>query len=637
MAIPSTFIDTLTSSVDIVDLVGNYVTLKRAGRDFKANCPLPGHEEKTPSFYVSPGKQIFHCFGCGRGGSAIKFIQIMERLSFPDAVVNLAGRIGLDVPFERGSGPTGQSETLHEINKIAHEYFRQTLLSPAGKDGLAYLRGRGFSAKTIEAHKIGYATPSFDGLIQHLRSKNVDLAMAENLGLINRKQDGRGFFDFFRHRVVFPIIDEYDRVLGFSARVIDNSQPNVGKYINTRETPVFHKGRLVFGFSLARKPMIDAGEVIVVEGQTDVIALHQAGITNVVAPLGTALTKEQVRKLMRTVRDGKIFLCFDGDSAGRKSAAGKLDILIEENAQAFISIMPAGKDPADLASTSEGVREFRKVLEDSESILKTKWKFLSDENLMLDGAERLDDAGRINELLRLISLCADDIKSHSLIQEARSLTNLPEHRLEARLAEIRRKTRVRKPVDEPASAEEGAETDDVHLLTLHQRSKRRTSTGVTLKESSYEHELLSFLVSRPKLIINALKDHQIVPNLIQDPELREIYSKLLEIAADGNNISFACIEEKLAESALSGKLSQLVLASKDRGISEEHTYLKDVADTLKRNRSRELAEALNQTIHSDVANGDVTNEDKDRALRERLELRKQSKLRRGGSVTENNS
>lgn len=318
--IPESIIEDVRRAADIVEIVSEVVALKPAGRNLVGLCPF--HNEKTPSFTVNPEKQIFHCFGCGQGGNVFAFLMQHQGIGFPEAVRALAERYQVAMPQTAG-GPAAGGEAdlrsrLQAVNALALEFYRHCLTHPQkGQAARDYLAGRGLSAQVIEAFQLGYAPPGWDHLARFLKGRRVPETLAEKAGLIAPRRSGSGFYDRFRGRVVFPIIDVGGKVVGFGGRVLDDALP---KYLNSPETPLYNKRRCLYGLHQAREHCRAARSVFIVEGYLDLLALHQHGIANAVATLGTALTAEQVGLLKRFIGSGDIVLVFDGDAAGQKAA-----------------------------------------------------------------------------------------------------------------------------------------------------------------------------------------------------------------------------------------------------------------------------------------------------------------------------
>ncbi len=344
MMIPEDTIQAVKTAADIVDVVSEKVVLKKAGRNYVGLCPF--HSEKTPSFTVSPEKQIFYCFGCHTGGSAISFLMKSDGLSFPDAVRYLGRKYGVSVPEymdSRTRRRLTENEKLQNVNKTAMEYYCDCLESNQGRKAMAYLVARGFTGKLINSHSLGYAPDRWDGLSSHLRAKGVAVKLMEKAGLVIRRKSGDGVYDRFRDRVIFPIFDGIGRVVGFGGRTIDSKTP---KYLNSPETPIFNKRKILYGIDRVRQLARATGTIFIVEGYFDMLALHQVGIQNTVATLGTALTADHVRVLKGIVgSEGSIVLVFDSDQAGIKAARRSLDVFADQYVDARILVLPEGHDP----------------------------------------------------------------------------------------------------------------------------------------------------------------------------------------------------------------------------------------------------------------------------------------------------
>jgi len=358
--IPQTFIDEIVARSDIVDVIGARVPLKKSGREFKACCPF--HNEKSPSFWVSPDKQFYHCFGCGAHGTVVGFLMEYEKLGFVDAVADLAQRAGLELPREAQGPANSGSADLHEIMALASRFFEQNLADNLRAQ--KYVAARGIDAKTSARFALGYAPDSWDALLNRLGSQEEERRQILQLGLIIERdtrggERAAGFYDRFRDRLMFPIRDSRGRVIGFGGRIIDQGEP---KYLNSPETPLFHKGRELYGLYEARQARADFKRLMIVEGYMDVVRLHQAGITYAVATLGTATTQEHLNKIFRLTSE--VVFCFDGDRAGRQAAWRALDNslpLARDGRELKFMFLPEGHDPDTLVA-EEGPEAFERRL-----------------------------------------------------------------------------------------------------------------------------------------------------------------------------------------------------------------------------------------------------------------------------------
>jgi DNA primase len=362
--IPSQNIEQIAAANDIVEVIGSYFPLKRAGSTFKALCPF--HQEKTPSFTVSPQRQTFHCFGCGAGGSVFRFVMDYEHLEFPAAVKKLAARAGIPVVEERGASG-GDDDRQHETRRMllqlhaeATEWFHENLVkAKIGAPAREYLKKRGIDRRIADDWQLGFAPESWDAFLNWALERGYRRAQILQSGLIKPRDENRPdgeAYDRFRGRIMFPIHNDVGEVIAFSGRVLEKEAEGA-KYLNSPETPLFRKGRVLFGLHKTKRGLIEANCAIVCEGQLDLITLFEAGITNVVAPQGTAFTENQARILKRFVSE--VVLCFDSDTAGEKAAERSLDALLQNDLIVRVAEMPAGEDPDSLIRR-EGKAEFEK-------------------------------------------------------------------------------------------------------------------------------------------------------------------------------------------------------------------------------------------------------------------------------------
>lgn len=345
-------------AADIIEIIGQYVQLKKRGQNYIGLCPF--HSERSPSFTVNQDKQIYHCFGCGRGGDVFSFWMEYHNLSFPQSLKDLAERYNIELPRYGSLRDEREKAELRELlfktNGLAADYFHTVLVrSPEGKPGGDYFSRRGISRETISKFKLGYAVNKWDGLINYLRTKNISLDAGAKAGLLVSKKDG-GYYDHFRGRIIFPIFDLNHQVIGFGGRVLDDSLP---KYINTPETPLYHKGYSLYGLDSAFRNIREEGLAIIVEGYMDMLALRQHGISNVVATLGTAFTSNQIRRLKGYTKE--VIVLFDPDDAGREAALKSFPLFLNEGVSAKVLVLPQGEDP-DSFVNRYGADEFRGLL-----------------------------------------------------------------------------------------------------------------------------------------------------------------------------------------------------------------------------------------------------------------------------------
>jgi len=359
--IPQQFIDELISRTDIVELINEYVPLKKAGKEFTACCPF--HDEKTPSFTVSPAKQFFHCFGCGAHGTALGFLMDYEHMDFVEAVHDLADRANLSIPVETGSSTAQQdsSELYTILEDVATWFCQQLRQHPDAHYAVSYLKKRGLSGDTVAAFGIGFAPPGWDNLLKAFGKSAEQIKLLFKAGMIIEKEHG-GNYDRFRNRIMFPIRDARGRTVGFGGRVLGDDTP---KYLNSPETPVFHKGRELYGLHESRKAVRKLERIVVVEGYMDVVSLSRHGLHYAVATLGTATTHEHLKRLFRIVTE--IVFCFDGDRAGRDAAVRAMENALpemREGRQISFMFLPEGEDP-DSQIRAEGCSSFEARIAES--------------------------------------------------------------------------------------------------------------------------------------------------------------------------------------------------------------------------------------------------------------------------------
>ena len=380
MPIPERFLDELLARTDIVDLVSESVRLTKKGNSYWGCCPF--HSEKTPSFHVVPDRQMYKCFGCGKGGGAINYVMELENLPFRDAVAYLAQRAGMEMPRLEGASPGAQErrKRLLEINRQAARTFHRWLKAPEGARGLDYLRNRGLSGRTITAFGLGFAPEGWDNLIRALGEQGYDKRDLLDAGLAVNNKDGR-IYDRFRNRVIFPIIDVRGEVIGFGGRVMDDSTP---KYLNSPDTPVYNKSRNLFALNLARKSK--AGRVILTEGYMDTISLHQAGFDSAVASLGTALTEEHGQLLSRYFKEA--IISYDGDGAGVAAAQRAIPLLEKAGLKVRVLRVTGAKDPDEFIK-AYGRDAFARLLDQSENQVDYRLDQLRQKFNLEDDAQRV--------------------------------------------------------------------------------------------------------------------------------------------------------------------------------------------------------------------------------------------------------
>ncbi|MGE5256292.1 MAG: DNA primase [Hyphomicrobiales bacterium] len=458
--IPEDKVSEVRHAVDIVEIISESVQLRRAGKNLVGLCPF--HAEKTPSFSVSPDKQIFYCFGCGTGGNVFSFVMKRDGTTFAEAARLLARRSGVDLPEKPLSAHEkrriSEQDSLLEINRMAADFFYRALLQPAGvKPGLDYLVRRGVTRQSIEDFQLGYAPKGWDNLLGYLTRRKFSPPLLEKGGLIVARKDGSGFYDRFRERVMFPICDENSRVVGFGGRVMDDASP---KYLNSPETPVYLKRRILYGLHRAKDACRAEGTVFIVEGYLDLIALHQHGIRNAVATLGTALSPEHIRLLKRFA--GHLVLVYDSDEAGIRSAQRCIDIFWKEHvdfrrgdifredrADTHILVLPKGHDP-DSFVFQHGADDFRRLAASAPGIIS----FLIESAVGKHGLSTEGKIRIVSELEEPLEAINDSVARALYVQQLAERIGVPEAAVLEKLKEHRAKTAGR-GMNEPAAGKAG--------------------------------------------------------------------------------------------------------------------------------------------------------------------------------------
>ncbi len=424
--IPDEFISDLIARADIVSIIERHIPLQKAGKRFKACCPF--HEERTPSFFVNPERQIFHCFGCGKSGTAISFLMEYSNLHFRDAIEELAQAVGVEVPVQiSGAKQEGDFQKMLELMAEVQTAYRNCLMrSKRGEAARNYLKSRNISSEIAAKFGLGFAPDSWDFVLSRFGKTEHSRRLLTKTGMVIKNENGKTY-DRFRNRLMFPIMDRRERVIGFGGRVLDSSQP---KYLNSPETPLFDKGREAFGLNHATSAARNAGKILIVEGYTDVLALTQYGINYSVATLGTATTPEQVRKLFQTA--SHLIFCFDGDTAGRNAAwralQASLPLMVDGKMASFM-FLPQGHDP-DSMVREEGAAGFEDRLSSALPISDYVFNVL----LAKSDVKRLDGRAKFLEEFKPIYLKLPDSALRALmVQEVAGHTKLDVNYLYSRL------------------------------------------------------------------------------------------------------------------------------------------------------------------------------------------------------------
>ena len=564
--VPENTLNEILSRIDIVELISEYLPLKRAGRGYTALCPF--HHEKTPSFIVSQQKQIFHCFGCQAGGNAFGFLMKYDRLEFPEAVETLAKKAGVLIPRdERQIKNQGISQELHKINEIAADFYSNLLHSPEGAAALNYLKKRGMPPETIWKFRLGYAPDKWDGLLNYLRSKNIPLSLIEKAGLIIAK-DNQGYYDRFRQRIIVPISDVRNRVIAFGARVLDNSLP---KYINSPETAVYSKSKTLFGLNLSKEAIITQDCAVIVEGYFDLIAPFQAGITNIAASCGTALTTEQARLLKRYSRN--IVMIYDADDAGQSATMRSLELLVEEDMNVKVVRLEKGYDP-DAYIRHSGPEEFRALILGAKDTVDYMLDTLK---AKYDPADISQKARIASEILPLVAKFKNEILKSEYLKKLSRELGVSESSLTAEI----KKTK-----------------------TTGYTDKRENSAGprpaIRQAQSFCAESMLVKILLEENELIEHLRE-KILPKDFKDNRLSRIIARMFELSHDKEIARPQSLLNHFNETEISQTICELA-ASELPEISDKLKLLNDCVNKIKeksrKSKQEDLCEQIRLAQHS---------------------------------------
>lgn len=498
--IPENLLEDILGRVDIVEVISGYIQLKKAGRNFKANCPF--HHEKTASFMVSPQRQIYHCFGCGESGNAFKFLMRHERMEFPEAVELLAKKTGVTLPQwdkPEAAKAASLSSQLYKVNELALSFYENNLHAAGASTARDYLLNRGIKPQAIKEFRLGLATGGWDNLINFLRSKNIPLSLMEAAGLILAKEAG-GYYDRFRNRIIFPVFDIQSRVLGFGARVMDDSLP---KYINSPETPLYTKGRNLFGLNLAKDSIRDRDCAVIVEGYLDFMMPYQEGIKNIAASQGTALTLEQIKLLKRYTHN--VVIVYDGDTAGEIATLRSLDILIDEGMNPKIAPLPKGKDP-DLIVRHEGAGSLKTKIDNAVSFFDYKLDLLKSRYDIKEARGKSEIA---SQMLSTINKFDNAILRGEYIRKLSEELKIPEGHILDELNKLK-------------LVVSGHITDPV----VSERKKSEINPAEKL--------LIKFMLEEKELIERIMRE--LAPSDFQDARIARIVQVIHDLTLQGKNI-----------------------------------------------------------------------------------------------------
>ena len=564
--IPPEVINEIRERTDIVAVIGQHVQLRKAGQSHKGLCPF--HNEKTPSFNVNGHKRSFYCFGCQKGGDVFKFVTEYEGRSFVEAVKSLAAQCGVTIPERPESDGErrrrGVRENMYEANRVAKDFFRECLLDPdRGRPGQDYLRERGIGPEIAEKFELGYAPDDWRSLVDHLERVRISANIAEDVGLIVKQPHASGYYARFRHRLMCPVVVPGGQVAGFSGRVLprtdgaEDDGKTGAKYINTPQTPVYKKSELLFGLHLARSGFRRTGRALLVEGNFDVVSLHQAGFTETIAPLGTALTEQQV-SLLRRLSD-EVVLLYDGDSAGRAATMKSLELFVAADVRVRVAILPMGTDP-DSAVAQGGTEVLSAVLKDAlpgiDYFINELWRH------RVHSAD--DHADVLEKAARVVQKVADPVKRDLITGTLASLMGV-DPGLVRRAMSRKNNARSNRRMEQHPYGPESVQP---------QPPQRLERPPPPLEEL----QLLELINEHPQLF--TIVDEQDVVSLLTDERLRDMYFAARHQGADMLSVAPDDIRSLVAKHMLSGSYANV----KD----PNHSLLEAMARVRNVRRQREL-------------------------------------------------
>ena len=558
MRLPQGFADDVRNQADIIRVVSDYVSLKKRGANYIARCPF--HSEKTPSFNVHPAKGIYKCFGCGAGGAVFDFIMQIEGCSFPEAVKIVAEKSGIPVPAiqenEDYKRAARERDIVLRLNEWAAEFFTSSLLGAAGKRALEYLISRGVTDQTRNLMRLGYAPDSWEALGNYLRERGASQSEIELSGLVSVREQG-GHYDRFRGRLMFPIADSQNRVIAFGGRIINDGEP---KYLNSPETPVYSKGRNLYGLAHSKNAIRQLGFAILVEGYLDCIIPFQEGIQNIVASLGTALTDGQVRLLRRYMEKPRVVVNFDPDSAGQAATMRSIDLFLAEGFRVDVLAMPTKEDPDEFVR-SKGADAFRRILNAAQPYIDFVVQTAVTRN---DISKPAGKVGAINEILPHLTRMRDRVERAGYADQIADRL-----RIDSRV--------IREEIKRAATN---------RLSSLDQKKLRAAQDMTQAERQLIEIMLLNEEV-RGSILANIGEEDY------ADLATEAVFSAIIEAAAAGSELTYASLSEKIEGEAERTLLSGLMIGDLAwAGGDDFETLLKKATEALVSLRRRRLERKL---------------------------------------------
>jgi DNA primase len=576
-------IDEVRSASDILDVIGQFVKLKKRGKNYVGLCPF--HQEKTPSFNVSPEKQMYHCFGCGVGGNVFTFVMEYEKVSFAEAVRSLAEKAGITLPMqtEEAEAELSEQEQLYEVCKMAGRFYYDCLTqTQEGKLALEYFHHRGFTDETIRTFGLGYSPNSWDALINYAKEKSISIDFLQKAGLVRKRDDG-SWYDYFRGRAMFPIFSTTGRVVGFGARKLREDDP-LGKYINSPETVIYNKSRILYGIYQSKDAIRENDSAILVEGYADLISVFQAGVNNIVASSGTALTQEQIQLIGRYTKNTTIV--YDADSAGSKAALRGVDLVLENDLDVKVAQLPAGEDPDSFVKKNGG-ETFAKLISQAVSFVDFIARAYEEQG-QFDSPEGKTKA--VRAIVQTIAKMRDELKRNFYIQQVAQQYKLYESTLHRELEKILGEQRR-------WSRSESFAPREIFPSKLSIELAQESTESVPTAERDLLHAMLEGGTGLVKFVFEHLK----LENFTH-PDVRSLASTLLEKMEEGVEIDPASFLDEV-EGESQRRLVAGVLMSKyqlSKGWDESKVNIeqgdvyKVAADAIKVFRRRALEKLVEE-------------------------------------------
>ncbi|OGU31689.1 MAG: DNA primase [Ignavibacteria bacterium GWA2_35_9] len=611
MRIPESKIEEIRSTASIVDVISGYVQLRKRGRNYLGLCPF--HSEKTPSFTVSEDKQIYHCFGCHAGGNVFKFLMDYEKISFIESVQELAAQLGIDIEYESSPGDEKQSEqeVFYDINTEAAKYFYNNLHnSDEGEIVRKYLQERKIKTQTIKTFGLGYALRGWENFLNFAKENKLDIGKIVELGILIKNDDGR-HHDRFAGRLIFPIFSPNGRVVAFAGRVLDEREKGA-KYLNSPESLIYIKGRILYGLSFAKDEIRKLDKAILVEGYMDLISLFQAGIKNVVAVSGTALTEEQVQLLSRYTKN--VVLLFDADTAGIKASMRSIELLLKKDVEVKIAALPGGEDP-DSFINNYGKEKFEEIISYAQNFLEYQSGYFEKQGMFNDPAKMTE---AIRELVKSAALINDELKRNLLIKTIAKNFSLREILIENELEKILKKEKATAKVSKPIAGENAFK----EILNVS------SDLNITDSEFSTEKEIVKLLFEGNKEVIELIVNH-VDPYSFSISYNRELFKLAVDTFDVGESIVAGALLDKLEEENSKAYLREITFEKYGiskiwddiyPGADEKLVLMKYAKDTLKKFKLQQIDREINEN-HKRLEETTDENE-KLEIMRKKVELEK---------------